>query len=93
MVPGAGDARRGVARREGEIGGGQRRAAAGENLRRHREVPVHQQAGAPVRNQDLADRGGDAAAGDEGRAVVRDGRRRHRFRDGKPNSRSEEIRP
>jgi len=50
VVPSAGDARRGVARREGEIGGGQRRAAAGENLRRHREVPVHQQAGAPLRD-------------------------------------------
>jgi len=49
------------------LGGGQRRTATGENLRRHREVAVHEQARAPACDQDC---GGGAVAEDKGCVVV-----------------------
>ena len=69
----------------------QRRVATNQGFHRHFQFRIHQQAGPPLRDSNIAHRDGNAAYGAQGRAVVRDGRRRHRFCHRKPNSGFEKI--
>lgn len=52
-----------------------REVAADQDLQRYFQVEVHPPNGRPVGSEDFAGGFGDAEAGDEGRQVVRDGRR------------------
>ena len=69
------------------------RVATNEGVHRHLEFRIHHQAGAPLRDSNLPHRDGDAAYGAQGRAVVRHGRRRHRFRDGQSAEDFKQVRP